>query len=683
MKAIAKQDQYFYVIFENQTKPDMRLRILASFILFYNLAFSVNNPNNLSSNKKVQPIDTLQWGVNYLKQFSEQQNSWHFNNQEIKKSINGLVNFLVDEPIDTVLFKLGKYKNDSILITRNWKDVPDTLEIPGFIPAGQISEKMMQLDRDIRDQNPLEKIPVPEYLLTGLEEKIPFISKENAQLLIDRKLFVLPDSLKNISSKKDTLKPGSKKYLHFQHLDSVRQAMIEEARITYNDNLLHNYIDSVSTEYRNVVLTHFSDSLQNHLHDSLKMENSMLIKSWNNSIIASVNDSIRRILPFLEKLAYKYPQDMWFCNTTNDSTRMRLRNNENYFSHMFIKNEQNDSLGIKIENVGRNAVKILIDDGVTFTRFKTQEKRDIKFDNFTPDGKLKKISNKYNVSAPWSLGSSSSLGFTQTSVSHWKKGGNNSMSILAVLKGFANYSENKLKWENSAEIRNGWIRINDSSTDSKLQKNDDKLELISRFGVSAFKKWYYSAEVDFETQFFNGYTYPNTVTPISAFMSPAKTLIKIGLDYKPNADFSLFLSPITSKTVFVSDTAKIDQTNYGVAANKRRLWEPGLNMDLKYKRKVMENITWETKYKMFVNYQSPFTKFDINWENQVSMKVNDYININFMLYLLYDDNVTFDTHKVDLEGNAIFKPKWQIKELITVGFAYNINRQIYKRKKVN
>lgn len=249
-----------------------------------------------------------------------------------------------------------------------------------------------------------------------------------------------------------------------------------------------------------------------------------------------------------------------------------------------------------------------------------------------------------------------------------------------MLKGYANYSNPKLKWENSGELRNGWIR--QGGDVNQTQKNDDKLELISRVGISAFKKWYYSSEVDFVTQFFNGYNYPDKTKPISSYMSPAKTLFKLGLDYKPNKNFSLFISPITAKYVFVRDTARIDQTRFGVPKNSRSFWEPGLNADLRYKMDITSRISFETKYKMFMNYQEPFKKIDINWENVMVAQLTDRINMTFMLYLLYDDNVTFDTGKKDAAGKAIFKPKLQTRELTTIGFSYKFNKRIYKQKKV-
>lgn len=625
--------------------------------------------------------DSIQYGINYLKQFTEKPSPWYFTQKNTHQTLRGLVNYIEDVPVDTIFSRLLLLQKDSIIVFRNWQDVPDTLQIPGFLPTRQINEKKAQLDRAIRDQNPLESIPVPESLLTNIESKVSFIPKGKATTLLEKRLITLPDSLKALTAIKDTAKLSNKELARYQRLNAAKKKILEQARVKYNDQLLKNYIDSVSTAFKQAALTHFSDSLQRHLSDSLKNSNIVLIQKWNNNAITRVNDSIKKILPTLNQYAQKIPQDIWLHNLTDDSIRIRLRNNDYYFTRMFIKNEQNDSLGVKIENLGRNSMKILIDDGVTFTRFREQQKKDIKFDSFSPNQRLVKVQNRYQVITPWQIGSNSNIGFTQTALSNWKKGGQSSLSILAVLKGYANYSDKKLKWENSVELRNGWMRVkNEDSND--IQKNDDKFEVISRFGISAFKKWYYSAEVDFETQFFRGYKYPDTDHPISAFMAPAKTLIKIGLDYKPNKNLSLFISPLTSKTVFVKDTAMIDQTKFGIDNDKKRFWEPGLNTDLSFKTKIYEDINWETKYKMFINYRSPFEKFDINWENLITMKVNDHINMNFMLHLIYDDNVTFPTDRKDAAGQTIYEAKWQVKELITVGFAYNLNRRIYKRQEI-
>jgi hypothetical protein len=202
-------------------------------------------------------------------------------------------------------------------------------------------------------------------------------------------------------------------------------------------------------------------------------------------------------------------------------------------------------------------------------------------------------------------------------------------------------------------------------------------------GLIAYKKWYYSTEIDFLTQFFNGYNYPDKTVLISTFLSPAKTMFKLGFDYKPNKNFSLFLSPFTAKYVFIKDTAQVDQTKFGVSENSQSLWVPGLNADLRYKIDLTSRISYETKYKMFLNYQNPFQQIDLNWENTVIAQLTDRINITFMLYLLYDSNVTFPTGNTGADGTEIYKAKLQTKEMMTIGFSYKINKHVYLRKKVN
>ena len=440
-------------------------------------------------------------------------------------------------------------------------------------------------------------------------------------------------------------------------------------------------LDSTITAYRKYAVRVFSDSLQNQLSDSLKLRNQQILATYNDSIVRAVNDSICLYVQTLQRYAQNDSVSLNVQSLTGKPSQLWLRNNQRSISRMYIKNIQNDSIGIQLMNLDKQTIGIAIEDNITFNRIEHKQHRDYVFQKYTPSQKLTKIPKKYNVVAPWDLGGNGNLGFTQLYLSNWKAGGRSSFSFLTVLKGYANYSnDSKLKWENSVEFRNGWIR--QGGDINQTQKNDDKLELISRLGVNAFKNWYYSTEIDYKTQFFKGYNYPNDSVPISTFMSPATTFIKLGFDYKPNKNFSLFLSPITAKNVFVRDTALIDQTKFGVSAHSRSFWEPGLNIDLRYKIDITPRISYETKYKMFLNYQRPFKKIDVNWENTIVAQLTNRISMTFMLYMLYDSNVTFPTGRFEANGTEIFKPKWQTKELSTIGFSYKINKHVYQRKKI-
>jgi hypothetical protein len=434
----------------------------------------------------------------------------------------------------------------------------------------------------------------------------------------------------------------------------------------------------VVTEFRHQRLEEAFQQQKQSLIDSVKVNNYQVLYNYNLKVVEAVNDSIMMLLDDLIKYAdFVDTTRVHMTNLVGDESSILLQKNNQYFSRVWLKNEQNDSLRLLVKNLDKETIQLLIDDGVTFSRFKPKQTKEFDFTSLSEDfSGFTGVDEKYQVLTPWQIGGDGSVGFTQTYLNNWKKGGQSALSLLLVLKGFANYSNNdgKIKWENSGEIRNGWLRP--GGKEAETQKNDDKLELTSRFGVSAFKKWYYSAEFNYETQLFNGYKYPtaDNPDPISGFMAPARTYFKVGLDYKPNKNFSLFLSPLTAKNVFVRDTVKIDQTKFSVPADKRGFWEPGLNADITFKKEITPDIKYETKYKMFMNYKAPFSKFDINWENLLVMQLNDHVNMRMMIHMIYDDDVKFPIE--NSAGETVYEPRLQLKQFFTIGFSYKINRRV-------
>ena len=659
-------------------------KLCTGFIILIGLSISIQaNPADRRKEKGLSNADSIKLGVDYLKKHFQNTNTWQSENPELLRTVNGLIHFAEDERIDTILVKLQNFQqeNDFRYISRSLNDVSDSLSVKGYQPYPTILEKMKQLDRAIWNGVDLKTIPLHENLVAGADGKVPPIAEDDEEAIIRRTSIILPDSLKNVSALQENQEETANNFNRIKERQKARSFILEVARQRFNKKIEQMNLDSAITAYREYAVRVFSDSLQNQLRDSLKLQNQQVLTHYNDSIVRSVNDSIHVFVNTLKRFAQNDSVSVYMQSLSGKPAQLWLRNNQRSINRMYIKNLQNDSIGIQLMNIDKQTIGIAIEDNITFNRIAPTQQRDFVFPKSTTDQKLTKVQKQYNVVAPWDMGGNGTLGFTQMFLSNWKAGGRSAFSFLSVLKGYANYSnENKLKWENSGEIRNGWIR--QGGDIDQTQKNDDKLELISRLGVNAFKKWYYSAEIDFKTQFFNGYNYPNDSVPISTFLSPATTFIKIGLDYKPNKNFSLFLSPLTAKNVFVRDTARIDQTRYGVSANRRSFWEPGLNADIRYKIDITPRISYETKYKMFLNYQQPFKQIDINWENTIVAQLTSRISMTFMLYMLYDDNVTFPTGKMGTDGKEIYKPKWQTKELTTIGFSYKINKRVYQRRKI-
>ncbi|MGE4585739.1 MAG: DUF3078 domain-containing protein [Mangrovibacterium sp.] len=616
--------------------------------------------------------------LEYIRYFLRRQGNWYPGNKETERTLSGLVRFFDDEKIDSVLVRLKEYeKKDRYFFYRSPGQVEDSLSVPGYVSREMLEEQLRLVNRSVKGSLVREQIPVPEELLSDVDANIRLVPEDDADWLVRNSKIVLSDSLMTFSAVPDSMLISPADFVKIQRRDSIRRELLERARTNYNNRLRQQYRDSVSRVYREKYVEACSQNIQQHYADSIRRGNYNRLVQYNDSVMRVVNDSVRSALRILGRAAWKEPVPVWLHNTGKDSVQLWLQNGSHYFTRLFIKNEQNDSLSVRVENAGKNAMRFLIDDGVTFTRFKEKETREVDLPGFRKESSLQKVEKRFKVVTPWTLNGKADLGFTQTALSNWKAGGDNAFSFLFVFNGSADYAKNDVSWKNSVQIRNGWSKPGGD----KLENNNDMLELTSRVGLKASKNWYYSSEVDFNTQLFNGYDYPDRDNPISGFLAPAYMTLKLGLDYNPNKKFSLLLSPVSAKMTYVKDS-DVDPTNFGVSEGKSSYWKSGFNADLSWKKEITPDMVYNTKYKMFVSYNPFFGKYDINWENTLSLQLSTFINMNVRLYLVYDDDARFGTGRYDNDGVEITETRLQLQEIISIGFSYSLNKKVYRRKTV-
>ena len=633
--------------------------------------------------------DSLETNLRLLKRYLSQGSNWYFTDSRSEKMLSGLIHFLEDEPVDTIVAYFEKLKNQTEirLVSRRAEDLPDSLQIPGYVSSRQLAGQLAEIDEQVRQEYSGRQISVPSEILREAEKQVSLVPEGNGMALFTEGIYKMPDSLKILDAIPDRMIQSPADFKRILELDGIRSRYLEQKRLHYNDSLLREIWQKTIGQYRQSLMEERSGFLRFQKTEAARQNNLRLLQVHNEQATAAVNDSLRRAAAWLAGFANLFDNvQVNLMNLSSSSAPLVLSNAGRFFTRVWLKNQQNDSISVLVQSLDKRSMQLVIEDGVTFSRFRQQAVKDFDFTTLNrPNSNLEKISKRYQAYTPWTIGGNGNLGFTQTYLNNWKKGGKSALSILVVAKGFANFSSEKVKWENSGEIRNGWIKPGDD----KIQKNDDKLEFTSRLGISAFQKWYYSTEADFETQFFNGYKYPDRTKPISGYMAPAKFLFKLGLDYKPNKTFSLLISPLTSKLVFIQDTLKVNKLNYGIQPGKKSIWQPGINTDLIYKKNITSTILFETKYKMFLNYLKPFRDIDLNWENTLTVQLNDYISMQVMTHSIYDSKILFD--KVDKNGNPvldangkkIMEPKWQFKEFLTVGFSYRINRRVIRAREVS
>jgi hypothetical protein len=275
----------------------------------------------------------------------------------------------------------------------------------------------------------------------------------------------------------------------------------------------------------------------------------------------------------------------------------------------------------------------------------------------------------------WKTGGIVNINLAQTSLTNWASGGQNSFAVNGLFSVFANLKKGKSRWDNSLDVGYGLLK---QGKDASFRKTDDKFDFLSKYGREALKDFYYAALLNLKTQMAPGYNYPDDSTQISNWFAPGYLLLAIGMDYKPNAYFSAFISPLTGKMTFVNDRTLSDAGAFGVTPGKKMMSEFGGYIRVIYsksdfKREILKSVSFTTKVDLFTNYLKNPQNVVVNWENLIGFKVNKFISVSITTDLIYDDKIMIPFDKngdgTIAVGEAVGS-KVQFKEILGVGFAY-------------
>jgi len=281
------------------------------------------------------------------------------------------------------------------------------------------------------------------------------------------------------------------------------------------------------------------------------------------------------------------------------------------------------------------------------------------------DATGKEIKKDPNDTIPmtWKKGGLYNLNFNQAALSNWSAGGDkSSVSLSTLLNVFAFYKKGKHSWDNSLDLAYGIV----STTSLGQRKTDDRIDAVSKYGYQLSKNWYLSSLLNVRSQFTKGYAYPDNNKKVltSDFLAPAYVLLSIGMDYKPNDNFSLFLSPATARWVIVTNDSLSAVGAYGVDPGKKAKFEMGAFASLNYKHKIGTNSLYQTKLDLFSNYLHQPQDIDIYWTNLLAVNVSKILSMSLSVDMIYDNDVK--TVKSDgTAGGAAM----QLKEIFGIGLA--------------
>ncbi len=293
----------------------------------------------------------------------------------------------------------------------------------------------------------------------------------------------------------------------------------------------------------------------------------------------------------------------------------------------------------------------LCQDNITVKKLQSEINRDVKRD----------VAD--TVPWMWVKGGTVALNGTQGSLRNWAAGGDKfSLAINSYVNYYVFYRNGRQNWDNTLDFNFGLLK----STSTGTRKNDDRLDILSKYGYNFDGKWFLSALFNFRTQLFDGYSYSSDDKSFSStFLSPAYVLTSLGFDYKPSAKFSAFISPVTSRWVVVASSKLAAQGLYGVDSGKHSINEFGAFASINVVKPMSNNVSYKGRLDLFSNYRHNPGNVDVFFTNYFSFKINRYLAASYSLDMIYDDDVR-------LFGKQGKSAALQLKSLIGLGFTMKL-----------
>jgi len=293
----------------------------------------------------------------------------------------------------------------------------------------------------------------------------------------------------------------------------------------------------------------------------------------------------------------------------------------------------------------------------------------------------------------WETGHSIGLNMSQVGLKNWSAGGDPSISFVIQGSYDAKMTKNRHVWESKMAGEWGMLRIKGDS----FRKNADYVSAETKYGFQIDKvtqdeagadlpgKWFMTFLAGAKSQFSKTFAFDDESGEVlgtqSRFASPITVGHSLGIDYKPNAHFSLFMSPLAAKHIIVKSD-RIAMLNIHGNNSKNAAHFFGAAVVATYNQqvypKVADRVAAEdggdanaiflgTRLSLFKDYlNGPIENIDVDWQTSVNVKVARYITASVFMHAIWDWDVDTDAKTDGVQR------KMQFKDVIGVGVAYTI-----------
>ena len=243
-----------------------------------------------------------------------------------------------------------------------------------------------------------------------------------------------------------------------------------------------------------------------------------------------------------------------------------------------------------------------------------------------------------------------SLNLSQVALSNWSQGGESSVAFTFMALMGLDYIGDPWKWKNGLKFAYGRTKFGDD--DYRTNENEIFFEstLIHQlnWAVSPY------AGITAQTAVTDGFNYDSIPAyQVAAFGDPFYLTEAIGFIYDRIPNFSTRLG-VGLKQTWADKFAFQYTDDDGTPELETFKNESGIESVTEYRWGFMENMEYYVYLRLFGTFDD-ISVWDVRWDNVITAKVNDYINVNFNFLLIYDEEQSL---------------KRQIKEALQLGISY-------------
>jgi hypothetical protein len=251
----------------------------------------------------------------------------------------------------------------------------------------------------------------------------------------------------------------------------------------------------------------------------------------------------------------------------------------------------------------------------------------------------------------WVPSAVTGLNINQVAFSNWSQGGENSLAFTIFGNVGYDYFSSEWKLVNSLKIAYGRTKLGDS--DFRTNDNEIYLENVLSYDIGWSIDPYFSNTL--RTVVSKGYDYSEEpFVQIADFFDPGYLTQSLGFEYTRDKKFITRLGfavqeTFTNRFTQYSDDPETDEV-------ETFKLETGIESVTETELTLAQNLLFGSKLRLFTRFDD-IDVWDVRWDNLITAKVNDFVNVNLNVLLIYEKSQSLRT---------------QIKEALQLGITYRL-----------